>query len=147
MAFTLTDTELLERRRSRRRWIIPVSLATVGLLLALIVAVLFLTSSAKTIEEATAIYERMDKKSTRAQVEKLLGSPLYHENLDGNKTYIWLYVRQTWNSAECFGVLLHTQNEEKDFALSSIDGIVTGWDAWKFRWFLLKARLGINVDE
>jgi len=120
----------------------------IPLLLVVIVVALGLTSSGVTIEEATAIYERMDKKSTKAQVERLLGKPFCQgTSLDGNKTYTWLFVRQSLNSIEWFGVLLYTQNEEKDCTLTSVDGTVTGGDAWRFRWLLLKQRLGINVDD
>ncbi|MFT3881280.1 MAG: hypothetical protein QM703_16650 [Gemmatales bacterium] len=147
MVTTLSDAQLLARRYHRRRWIIPLSLAMIPLLLALIVVALLLSSSGITIEEATAIYERMDKKSTRAQVERQLGRPFSQRTLEGNKTYTWLFVRQSLNSVEFFAVLLYTQNEEKDCQLSFVDGTVQGWVAWRFRWALLKQRLGINVDD
>lgn len=141
-----TDTELQARHKRKRRWIIRASVAALFLLLAVILVALALTTSALTIEEAKALYARLNNKSTRSEVENVMGRPLIERTDDGETTCTWIFVKSSFDQVEWFGIFVSSRHDGKGHQLHCYEETLKGWDAWTFRWKLLQARLGIKVD-
>lgn len=139
MTLPLTDAELLARHQRRRRLIVRITLGMMLVLLLLGLGGLALTSSGMSIEEAEAACKRIGtEKITESLAESVFGKPI------PTPVKHWLFTRWSLDTVEKLVVVVNSDG----LSARIITGrqILTGWDAWKFRWYLLKLRLGFKVD-
>lgn len=139
---TVTDAELLARHECRRRWI--VRFALVSLLVVFVLAVVFLvitSSSSSSIEEAKELFSQIKSNGAKSEVIKLLGKPLNVEN----GWSFWYYTRHRLNQTDYYAILYIGIDDTDDLGnCHFLEGSLTGWEAWKFRWFLLTLMLGFK---
>ena len=141
------EAQLLARNRSRHRWIVRLSLASLLILLLLVIAGLVLTSSSGlSIEEARVQYNRLGLRTTLEHVESIFGRPSEIVTYDDCKVYHWVFADQSIDKIDYFVVLFLLKHEAMDGRITNPEWTVTGWDSWKSRWRLLKGRLGFSVD-
>lgn len=140
MSKQFTAAELLARSHRRRRWIVRITLGSLLVLLLLALAALALTSSSMSIEEAEAIFMRLQsEKISTSDAELLLGKPLRFPRLAGKA---WAFTKSSFNEIEVLIVVAGWKDANEGTWYSVGKETLTGSDAWKYRWQLLKWRLG-----
>ncbi|MFT3880703.1 MAG: hypothetical protein QM703_13690 [Gemmatales bacterium] len=145
MTKPLTEAETLAHHQRRRRWIVRITLGSVLVLLLLALAGLALTSSGMSIEEAREAYKHLRQEhASLAQAERLFGRPLINPKYPALK--VWFFTESSSNSIKLYAVCKN-ETEEESVWMDSENAPLTGWDAWKFRWWLFKLRLGFSLDE
>src|SRR5260221_7133166 len=136
---TFTDAELLARHQRRRRWIVRITLGSMLVLLLLGLGGLALTSTGMSIEEAEQIFKRLQSENASvSRAESLLGKPFRYP--------LWLFTKSSFNKIEIFTVSHGSSNPGGYFWMSLGTLTLTGWEAWRFRWQMLKFRLGFHPN-
>jgi len=98
------------------------------------------------IEKAKAVYKQLElENATLSRAVSMFGKPFINPKYPGVK--VWFFTKSSLNTIEVFAVCKHELSEEESVWMEKDMGISTDWDAWKFRWWLLKLRLGIHQDE
>ena len=55
-------------------------------------------------------------------------------------------MRPSLDNVELFVVHAVVSDDEESCRVSRLDETITGWEAWKVRWRLLKAGLGFKLE-
>lgn len=126
--------------KRKRRWLVPAVLGTIVLVSG--IGCLLFWPSSLSLESVRAIYERLDKRTTKDDLVNLLGRPsLGH--IDGESTcYIWQFTRQSFNSVEILNIAMLKGRLGDPPIITTGEDTVTGGEAWDFCLRLLKRRLG-----
>ena len=148
MILPLTDAELLARSQRRRRWVVPVALVSLLILLLLIFAGLALiSSSGLSIELAKESYQRLRGDVTKEQAESILGKPLLKQVRTGYTLYAWIFTSQSIDRIDAYSVFMALDDGRNTAQLLDQEWSATGAGAWNYRWWMLKYKLGLNPDE
>ncbi|MFT3880684.1 MAG: hypothetical protein QM703_13595 [Gemmatales bacterium] len=143
MTKPLTEVETLARSHSLRRWIVRIALGLLLVLFLLGLAGMALTSSGMSIEDAEVAFKQFKaENATVSSVERLWGKPLFYRVANGS---LWIFTKSSVNDLELFVVVNHSRDEGLNTWWSE-RSTLTGWESWKFRWQLLKLRLGIDQE-
>jgi hypothetical protein len=139
-----TDAELLACHQRRQRWVVRISLSLLLMVMLLPAAVIILIAPTSiSIEEAKALHNQLTDNCLRADAIRLLGKP-YKEDRDIS---VWLYTKHQLNETYFYSIAYDWKvtNPSAPRCFCYEDS-VTGWNAWIFRWDMLKVRLGFKVD-
>lgn len=140
--------ESISQHRRRRRWLIRL-----GLLLVLIITIsifaimLILQPSGLTISQAQALADQIFSpgEHTRFEYEQLLGSPHSVRDVQNGLEVVWNFLEHSWNEVRNFGYVARLFPDGVMMDVKMYDSGTVDWrSAWRYRWILLKHRLGIT---
>jgi len=107
---------------------------------------ILVSSTGRSIEEVQRAFHQLGIKCSQDEAEKLLGKP-FGEQIQGKaRMRIWLFVNQSLDEVECYTVMMFITVGETEHLITDSHQNIRGRDAWLFRWYLLKSRLGLKVD-
>lgn len=145
MLLTSAEQVLLTRDHRWRRWTIRICLSVLFMLLLLsVVGIALVSSSGITPDVAhTILTQRLTDKTTRAEVEHLIGKAQNESTQQNGSTMLeWHFTKHSINQVDLFEYKTFCNENGTIHNSSGIRCQFDGWSAWQIRWMLMKARFG-----
>ena len=135
-------------RARRAKWIIRLSLLALLLFFASVFAIL-LHADKHAISPGVAkeLLQQWESggSSSGSELVSLLGSPTEEKMTSRGKHLAWLFDPESLFDSHQFGIVADIDHEDHVFAMMIGETIYAGgYELWKYRWYRLKKRLGLN---